>query len=504
METQNSQITKVPNPGGKKDFSAPPQNLPVMEIKTMEKDLEMSEKPGIGPKVTAQPAPVAARPIPSPPPPVYSGMSAPALPSPPKKSPPAVTSFGLPQIKADVIKKEPAPIIEPSRPVIRKESPQPTPVQKEKQELETFFAEGVSLYQKNFYPEAAEQLARVVNSPRASFFLRFKAKGALKKAQKKISVQKMPPAAVSPKPLSSSLVIEPPTPRPTLPASPQPFPATKPPQRAPFEEEEKKGFAPSAAPTTRQTSLDWSKIIFALSLVVLVVGIAAAAIFYFQGKSNQTTPPPAKNPSVVPASPPKKLISGQFEETLNYTDKEELRQSLKSALAKEIREGYFKNIFIKKVVDVKESYLTLDEFLAGFGNSMPQDVRANLADDYNLLVYQQKQGDQASPFQEQDFTANKRLLLVVSIKDKEQLQKALLSWEKTLVNDLPVLFLDKNIGQPQTESFQENFYRGTLVKYQNFSDPSLSLDYVIVDGLLLITTSRESAFASLDRMLEKL
>lgn len=493
METQNNHTTNAQTAEDPKGRVVPPQNLPVMEIKTMEKDLDLAENPNTEKKSSLRPPSISERLTPLAPAPPR-----PVPPVPPRSSAPTATPFGgLPR-------KEPAPKIISQEPVLKKEEKkelsQPTNAQKEKQELETFFQEGFSLFQKNFYPEAIEQLTKVVDNQKAPFFLKLKAKRIIDRANKKLAAQKEPLEKISEKPI----LISPEKPEPLATLHPTAIPPLATPSPEFSEESRPQKKVAADVPADRRATLDWPRVIFVFSLLVLAIAIVATVIFYFQGKDVETPAPLPETPSITPAAPPTRLIFGQFEETLDYSNEDNLRQALETTMAREIKEGYLKNILVKKVVDLKESYLSLDELLANFDSSIPQNVKDNLADSYNLLIYQQKQGDQTSPFQEQDFTANKRLVLVVAIKDKEKLQQALTAWEKTIAKDLPLLFFKKNAGQPQTETFQENFYRGTLIKYQNFSDPGLSLDYVIIDGLLLLATSRESAFASLDRILENL
>ena len=69
-----------------------------------------------------------------------------------------------------------------------------------------------------------------------------------------------------------------------------------------------------------------------------------------------------------------------------------------------------------------------------------------------------------------------------------------------MAEDLRPIFLDHQLEEPATEEFQDNTYKNVNIRYLNFSDPSLTLDYAIVGDYLVITTSRESMYGVIDRL----
>jgi len=53
-------------------------------------------------------------------------------------------------------------------------------------------------------------------------------------------------------------------------------------------------------------------------------------------------------------------------------------------------------------------------------------------------------------------------------------------------------------GAPKKYKFLDNYHKGVHIRYINFPQPDLSIDWAIKDDILLITTSRESMWRSID------
>ncbi|MDP3795305.1 MAG: hypothetical protein Q8R13_05310 [bacterium] len=66
----------------------------------------------------------------------------------------------------------------------------------------------------------------------------------------------------------------------------------------------------------------------------------------------------------------------------------------------------------------------------------------------------------------------------------------------------PRIWLNNSPGTQATPGFQDNTYSGISIRYLNFSLPDLSLDYALIPDkrLLLIATSQEAMYATLDRL----
>jgi len=130
----------------------------------------------------------------------------------------------------------------------------------------------------------------------------------------------------------------------------------------------------------------------------------------------------------------------------------------------------------------KEQYLSFEKFIQTLDLEMPV-----LGKTFTFLVYYQSVGP--------------RLALVVKINDPNQTEKIMKAWEKTMPDDLKWLFLQEP-GSPSTDSFQDNLYKNISIRYLNFPDSALTIDYAIVNDLLIITTSKESMYEIINRLVK--
>jgi len=153
-------------------------------------------------------------------------------------------------------------------------------------------------------------------------------------------------------------------------------------------------------------------------------------------------------------------------------------------------------ISIEDEVTKEAKYIDLDTFLTVTGIIFPESIQQIISssspdkiDNYTLFSYSQETG--------------RRLGLVIKINQENvNLSEALKAWESSIRNDLTPLFLQDEIPSPATEEFQDNFYKGVGIRYINFPTPELSIDYAVIGGKLIIATSKESAYAVIDRLKE--
>mgnify|MGYP006281242327 CR=1 FL=1 len=139
-------------------------------------------------------------------------------------------------------------------------------------------------------------------------------------------------------------------------------------------------------------------------------------------------------------------------------------------------------------------YLNLDNLTHGLGINIFNDIMWSSvasseieAGNYTLLSYSQNN--------------NSRLGLVVELTEGESKVREMLSqWEKDMVKDLGSLLLVDDIPESATESFQDNTYKEVPIRYINFPDSDLTIDYAVVDDKLVITTSKASMFEVIDRL----
>jgi len=152
----------------------------------------------------------------------------------------------------------------------------------------------------------------------------------------------------------------------------------------------------------------------------------------------------------------------------------------------------FKRILVKSVSQAEERYADLSVLLTAMGVSLPESILTAAADsqtggdNYTLFLYNQAEGN--------------RLGLVIKMGQSETLVEDLKNWEATMVDDLRALFLKEEVPAAFTEEFQDNIYQDIAIRYLNFPDPGLSIDYGIVNGKLVLTTSRASMYAAIEAL----
>ncbi len=93
-----------------------------------------------------------------------------------------------------------------------------------------------------------------------------------------------------------------------------------------------------------------------------------------------------------------------------------------------------------------------------------------------------------------------RLGLVFDISDlgagdKTRLASALRTWERTMVSDLRPLILAKTGA---LTGFKTGTYQDQNIRYQNLPLNTITIDYAIVNDLLIITTSKSAMLKAID------
>lgn len=124
-------------------------------------------------------------------------------------------------------------------------------------------------------------------------------------------------------------------------------------------------------------------------------------------------------------------------------------------------------------------------------------------DQFSFFVYSQASVS-SSPFSGRQNEG--RPGLVVAFEDAQVLattSQTLKDLESMMPGTLPSLLLTKKAEIPAAPQFLDNVYQGISVRYLNLPGPELSFDYAILDNKLLITTSRESMYAAIDRLMVK-
>jgi hypothetical protein len=204
------------------------------------------------------------------------------------------------------------------------------------------------------------------------------------------------------------------------------------------------------------------------------------------------------------------------EEEIVYIDKlDDLYTGIQESYYKDLGSGKFKRVIVAAKNDFsnlssglnlgqiwksvkalalggeKYSELVSAEVIDNLGLAMPADVYKNISEKYNIFFYGQPDDNSS------------RVVLVFKLNSLEGAEQGMLSWESTILYDLKNIFLGKEHGNPSTETFQDNYYKNTHIRYLNLPEPNLTMDYTVFveRGYLVLTTSREAAWATVDKLL---
>ncbi len=121
--------------------------------------------------------------------------------------------------------------------------------------------------------------------------------------------------------------------------------------------------------------------------------------------------------------------------------------------------------------------------------NVPVKVSNALEGKYTFFSYVQPEGN--------------RVGFVVKVINRETLETDLKDWEITMKEDLKPIFLNQELSEPVTTEFQDSIYRDINIRYLNFTDSTLAIDYALIGDYFVITTSKDSMYKVIDRILEK-
>ncbi len=142
----------------------------------------------------------------------------------------------------------------------------------------------------------------------------------------------------------------------------------------------------------------------------------------------------------------------------------------------------------------QETYASLAEIEQMLQIEIPETVRAILreteikGDRYTLFSYYQESLNQG------------RLGLILALEEKADAENILAGAEDELKNGFSSMWLADSVPTSSLASFSDNTYRGVSIRYLNFPDKYLTIDYAIIGNKLIIATSKESMYAAIDAL----
>lgn len=173
-----------------------------------------------------------------------------------------------------------------------------------------------------------------------------------------------------------------------------------------------------------------------------------------------------------------------------------------SKIDKKFKTKYEPGTFIELVPKYNGELLTISQLFKGLALHPPEAAVGNLKN-YTMYLYSQ----------EELFTQERRNRLGIAFKIKEgevqTVEDSMKQWEKNLPDDFYKVHSLWQRGEKASDNFlncKDPDYSdaGRVgVKYTNFPEPDLSIDWAIFKDILIITTSRESMYRTIDRLREQ-
>jgi len=276
-----------------------------------------------------------------------------------------------------------------------------------------------------------------------------------------------------------------PIPKPEPISTPKPAPPTPSPKPKPL---------PAVAPTRTKAKkpkqgMGIKKILRILAIIILIALIVfiGGFIYWKINQTKSTTPQPPTQQTNNEFQPSTSLIPVNETKIIKLENNISLLNSLINEPTSLTPKTIQRIVPIKTTADGKNlEALSLSDLIKELNISVYPYVLSEFKNNYTLFLYAQN--------------AEKRLGIIIEIKNTTNLNEQLKFWEKTMFEDLKNIFLNKNPQSPLTKNFLDNKYKDTAIRFINFPSPDLTIDYAIINNLFLLSTSKELMYETIDRL----
>lgn len=235
-----------------------------------------------------------------------------------------------------------------------------------------------------------------------------------------------------------------------------------------------KGVEEGHLPKPKQRSIYRKLLILIISTVIIL--LVGSLIYYWW---NYIRVPVSEDSGLEITD---SIIKTERTETIIMDENIDLFEELKKRTWDFQEANSFRRIVAKK----QGRILSLKEIFEILNISISDSIANSFAEEYLVFFYAEKQGN--------------RLGIISKINNSELVKEQLESWEETMIQDLTPVFLNEDVGESIEGDFQDGLYQEINIRYQNFSNSSFALDYAIAKDYLIITTSKDSTYAVIDKL----
>lgn len=253
-----------------------------------------------------------------------------------------------------------------------------------------------------------------------------------------------------------------------------------------------------AMPEKRMSMPSSNRNIILTLIVILTISIIGLSGYYFWLTRTSSTPAPVVLEPVIetPVQEPVNIVSPLEKysaEKPNYLvvnmeniSAAEIKTALSNA-ANDLKDSSAQSIYEFMVVDTNNNPVSLPVFATSAELALSQKIITALGNDFTLFVY----NDNGSI----------RVCFSATMQDKESLIKEMALQEKTLSQDVAFMFLDST-PEIIPGTFKDGFYNNYKTRYFNMNaQATFSIDYVVTDSKLIISTSKNTLRAVIDKQL---
>ncbi len=266
---------------------------------------------------------------------------------------------------------------------------------------------------------------------------------------------------------------------------------SKPPKELPKASKPKPSKPPKLPKSKKKKSFNIRKVLIPI-IVVAIILLAGGGTYYWWNylRVPKEEESKAEKPELeIPVS----LIEVDGTEIIETDQEEALFEKLKEKTSQVREEGTFQRILIKKISPEKDHFLSFQEIAEILYINIPYNILNKFTAEHILFICNQEEGNRLGV-----------LIKMLENEDAIYYEKPYMrvnEWEETMEADLKPIFLDQKLGEPAAEGFQDNIYKDIDIRYLNFPDPSLTIDYAVVGEYLVITTSKESMYGVIDKII---
>lgn len=228
----------------------------------------------------------------------------------------------------------------------------------------------------------------------------------------------------------------------------------------------------------------WLRVFWVIGFILIV----AVGIYFFVFKRSEVvfkppvsfSPTPTVTPSLTPT-----VQEITISNTIYIKNPQNLKEALFNLSGKEV------SPISKIAVIVNNVSLSGDVLLENMGILVPENIKNNLNINNYYLLY---------------FSGDNRLGLMFEVKgdSKDELLREMKSWENAIdypvVNSLSPLLLGNFYEVGADKKFNQTVYKDITLYYLNSPDATRSIDYAVIKGFLIITTSKGDMAVATDEI----